>query len=327
MSRSHAELTPVLKAAIDWMVLLDSGSAKTRDRAAFEGWLAADAGHRLAWESLNGALAPAFTPVVQADRSLPGSARAATQALRSSGVSLERRRLLRNGSALALLLGLGTSIMLQRRMPLQGLVSDIYSGTAERKQLTLPDGSVLLLNARTTVDLDFSTTARRLRLHQGELRIQVAADPLRPLQVVTAQGSVQALGTCFSVRQLQQETLVGVQQHSVRVMNLAGQQAQVNEGGALRFSQDRLLALPGNQHQTDAWVTGRLEVENESLGSVIEALRPYRYGLLRISEAASRLRVFGVFSLDDSDRALQSLAQVLPITVSQYGPLTLIDLA
>ncbi|MNF09808.1 fec operon regulator FecR [compost metagenome] len=63
-----------------------------------------------------------------------------------------------------------------------------------------------------------------------------------------------------------------------------------------------------------------------ALGEVIDALRPYRDGVLRISEAAAKLRVFGVFPLDDSERSLQSLAQVLPITLSRYGPITLIDI-
>ncbi|MCS5514721.1 hypothetical protein NWF32_01095 [Pseudomonas qingdaonensis] len=84
--------------------------------------------------------------------------------------------------------------------------------------------------------------------------------------------------------------------------------------------------LGNEQGRLDAWMEGRLEVDDASLGSVIDALRPYRYGVLRVSPAAAQLRVFGVFPLDDSDRALQSLAQVLPISVEAFGPITLIDL-
>jgi transmembrane sensor len=113
----------------------------------------------------------------------------------------------------------------------------------------------------------------------------------------------------------------------VQVTNRSGQQALVSSGQALRFARDRLLLLSGDQSHVDAWMQGRLDVQNESLGAVVDALRPYRQGLLRISRAAAQLRVFGVFSLDDSDRALQSLAQVLPIKVNQYGPLTLIDVS
>jgi transmembrane sensor len=144
--------------------------------------------------------------------------------------------------------------------------------------------------------------------------------------VVTAQGRVRALGTRFSVATLDQRSAVSVQQHSVQVRNRAGQSIVVDSGQTLRFADDALSPLGNEQGRLDAWMEGRLEVDDASLGSVIDALRPYRYGVLRVSPAAAQLRVFGVFPLDDSDRALQSLAQVLPISVEAFGPITLIDL-
>jgi transmembrane sensor len=51
---------------------------------------------------------------------------------------------------------------------------------------------------------------------------------------------------------------------------------------------------------------------------VIEALQPYRRGVIRISTAAARLRVSGLFSLDNSERALNSLEQILPVRIEQY---------
>ncbi|MNT72156.1 fec operon regulator FecR [compost metagenome] len=58
---------------------------------------------------------------------------------------------------------------------------------------------------------------------------------------------------------------------------------------------------------------------------MIDALRPYRRGLLRISPEVRQLRVQGVFPLDDSDRALTALEETLAVRVERYGPwLTLI---
>lgn len=317
----QAALTPAIREAIDWSVRLSSGAATSADREAFEHWLALDSGHRHAWQAVSGVLEASFTPLLE----LPGSTSAATRALRSGGLSLQRRRLLRGSGALLLLLGVPGVLALQRRMPLGGLVSDYYSGTGERKRIPLPDGSVLLLNARTTVDVEFSAAQRRVRLHQGELNIQVAPDPARPLEVITEQGWVRALGTRFSVATQAQRSAVSVQEHSVQVRNHAGQSVVVTRGQTVRFEHDTLAPVADEQGRQDAWMQGRLEVDDESLGRVIEALRPYRYGVLRVSPAAAQLRVFGVFPLDGSDRALQALAQVLPIRVEQYGPLTLID--
>lgn len=67
------------------------------------------------------------------------------------------------------------------------------------------------------------------------------------------------------------------------------------------------------------WLDGCIDVRNEPLGELIELLRPYRSGLLRISPEAARVRVYGVFPLDDSDQVLRSLGETLPIQVTRYG--------
>ncbi len=323
MSR-HIPVT--IKAAIDWMVLLDSGLAKPEQRQAFEHWLAADAEHRLAWQSVHRALEPALQPLIEAEQSTPGSGRAAISALRSSGLSLERRKLLRGGTALALMAGLPGLVAVQQRMPLSGLLADLHTTTAERKRIILADGSLLVLNARSSVDVAFSGQRRMLRLREGELSLTVAADATRPFEVLSGQGRVIARDSRFTVRQQARHTVVGVQQHSVQLRNLYGREAVVETGASLRFDSEDLFPLATGQARTDAWLEGLVDVRNAPLGEVIDSLRAYRYGLLRVSEAAARLRVFGVFPLDDTRRALETLAQTLPIEVRGYGPVTLVDM-
>jgi transmembrane sensor len=57
----------------------------------------------------------------------------------------------------------------------------------------------------------------------------------------------------------------------------------------------------------------------QPLSEVVQALRPYRHGFIRISPAAARLQVLGAFPLDDSDRVLDALEQTLPIRVTRHG--------
>ncbi|MEN0104965.1 MAG: FecR family protein [Pseudomonas sp.] len=327
MNAEHPSLTPAIKAAIEWLVFLDSGRADFSDQQRFSAWLAADSSHRRAWETVAGAVQTPFAQLADAQRQLPGSAQATARVLRGSGISQERRRLLRGGVALALLAGVPSVLTLQRRMPLEGLFSDIYSGTGERKQVPLADGSQLTLNARTTVNLRFTPELRQVSLLQGEISIRALADAQRPFEVLTAQGRISSGAARFVVRQMGEQTLVSVQENSVQVSGLGGQLSQVNSGQSLLFNRTELFAVGASHAREDAWLEGRLDVDDESLGAVVDALRPYRYGLLRVSPAAAGLRVFGVFPLDDSDRTLQSLAQVLPITVKHYGPVTLIDMA
>jgi transmembrane sensor len=327
MNAEHPSLTPAVKAAIEWMVFLDSGRADLSDQHRFSAWLAADGEHRRAWETVTGAVQMPFNQLADAQRQLPGSLQASARVLRGSGISQERRRLLRGGATLLLLAGLPSVLTLQRRMPLEGLFSDFYTRTGERKQVRLADGSLLTLNARSTANVLFNQGTRQITLQQGEISIQAVADGQRPFEVLTAQGRISTLASRFVVQQRAEQTLVSVQENSVQVADLRGHSGVVSSGQSLRLAAGLPFSVLASRAREDAWLDGRLDVDDESLGAVVDALRPYRYGLLRVSPAAAGLRVFGVFPLDNSDRTLQSLAQVLPITVKQYGPVTLIDLA
>ncbi|KAF1057141.1 MAG: Protein FecR [Pseudomonas citronellolis] len=320
-------LTPTIQAAIDWLVLLDSGTSQAADRLAFEAWLQGSAEHRQAWAEVSGALARPLEQLGAAQQRIPGSEQVATRVLRQSGVSLERRRLLRGGTALLLLAGLPSVLTLQRRMPLEGLFTDYCSGTAERRRIRLADGSLLTLNARTTLDVDYSATQRQVRLHQGELCAEVVDDPAVPFQVLCAEGRVRTAGGSFVLAQEAGRSWVSVARGTLEVLTRQGQRLQLGSGQSASFSAERPELVANPARRLDAWVQGRVDVQDESLGWVIDSLRPYRYGLLRVAPQAAALRVFGVFPLDDTERALQSLAQVLPIRVQHYGPLTLIDLA
>jgi transmembrane sensor len=54
---------------------------------------------------------------------------------------------------------------------------ELATGTGERRDFTLEDGSALSLNARTRVVAQFDATQRLLALRTGELLVDVAKDP------------------------------------------------------------------------------------------------------------------------------------------------------
>ena len=212
--------------------------------------------------------------------------------------------------------------------PVTGLTADVHTATGERRTLQLADGSRLVLNARSAVDIRFDGSRRLLRLREGEVLVTVAADAARPFIIATAQGEVWALGTRFLVRQEEARSLVCVQEHSVRIDCLDGRQGELGEGHAAWFGAAGIQPASASLLTRAAWVDGRVEVDDEPLGHLVEALRPYHRGLLRISPEAAQVRVFGVFPLDDSGAALQSLAETMPVRVRRFGPwLTLIDRA
>lgn len=312
---SRRVLNPAAEQAVAWMVRLRSGRDDARQQALFQQWLGDDPANVHAWEQLQRGLGEHFEVV----RRAPGALR---DTLLQPEVS--RRDVLR---AMAGLSVLGGSLWFAASSDTgQALTADLRTGTGERCSLTLADGSRLTLNADSAVDLAFSGGRRLVRLRRGGLVVQVAADPSRPFIVRSAQGDVRALGTRFLVEQLADATRVVVLEHAVRASLPNGTELDLAEGQAALLHAQRIEPLTAGQAYRADWVQGHLSVLDEPLALVIDALRPYRPGFVRVSPQVRNLRVQGVFPLDDSERTLAALEETMPISVKRYGAwLTLIE--
>ncbi|AJA15411.1 iron dicitrate transport regulator FecR [Pseudomonas putida S12] len=320
---SRPALDRVSEQAIDWMVEL---RAATPDPALLQRvrlWLQQDPAHQQAWNRLEQRLGHPFAALLALDQRSPGQAAEARRLL------MQPTRSRRDVVGVMASLGLFGAALWGgwRSDTTQGWLADLHTGLGERRNFTLADGSRLSLNSASAVDVQFDAGQRLLVLRHGELLIQVARDPLRPLRVRTAQGQVQALGTRFLVSQEQDATRVVVLQHSVRASLANGQWAELQQGQAALLRNNTIERLTGEQQQRAAWLEGRLEVLDQPLHVVIDALRPYQRGYIRLAPAARDLRVQGVFHLDQPQQALKALAEALPISVQRYGQwLMLIDL-
>lgn len=300
---STAQLPTPVADAIEWLALQRSGAMSDDERQRFQSWLNASADNHLAWQRLEQRLGLAFAEVPALSRQVLST--------RTTG----RRQLLRGALAVA---GVGAgSWWLQRAGLLPLLGSDLQTGLAERRPFTLDDGSRVVLNAQSRVDIAFSAKQRTLVLHEGALSIHVATDLQRPLSVSTAFGEARALGTRFSVTLRDDSADVWVQESRVRLTSANGAQLELGSGQGAVLSPAGIRALDSRRASEGTWEDGFLEVHDQALGSVIEALRPYRRGVLRITPDAAALRVSGVFALDDSTRVLRSLEETLPVRVEQ----------
>ncbi|ACE83574.1 FecR domain-containing protein [Cellvibrio japonicus] len=309
----------IRRQAIAWYVLMNSGEATAAERSACEHWLALHPQHADAWSRLDS--------VRNALAGVPGNIAIPTL----TGGNTNRRGLLKGGAWLAL--GLGSGALMWREQPWRTYMADFKTRTGEQRQFTLDDGSQLLLNTDTQIDLRFSNHTRLLHLLHGEVLIQTAADQSgsfdesrsrkasRPFEIQTAQGRIRALGTRFVVRDQQDYTLVTVLEHAVEI-RLQNRSAPVRleAGQQVRFSRERVEQPQPVSANADAWVHGQLAVNDQPLGEVITELARYRPGILRISPEASAIRVSGVFPVKDTDRTLAVLASRFPIRINATTP-------
>ena len=313
--------------AIDWLVEARSGTMDDAQRQALARWRAADPAHEAAWAHVSSALHQALQPLA-AHVGDAGDAQAAMGALMQPAP--HRRRIVRGTLVLA---GLGFSGLAAHRItPLPGLLADVHTATAERRMVELADGSRLLLDARSAVDVSLTADSRRIRLRQGALLADVAADAARPFTVHTPHGStgpLHAPGARCMVRLRDAHTQVAALDQAWQMRTVSGRHGQLDPGQSAWMQASGSITADAAATAGDlaAWQHGMLAVRGGTLGDVVDALRAYRRGFIRVSAAAARLQVLGAFSLDDTDHTLQALADTLPITVTRYqgGWLTVIE--
>ncbi|WP_316830903.1 FecR family protein [Pedobacter aquatilis] len=90
----------------------------------------------------------------------------------------------------------------QEKKPGMVVVAKVFkTKSGERKKITLPDGSVVLLNAKSTLSIgkEFNETCREVIL-QGEGYFDVVHDKNKPFKVHTEDFNINVLGTSFNVK-------------------------------------------------------------------------------------------------------------------------------
>lgn len=303
--------TALLSEAADWVLTLRYGDVGDKERRDFEQWRQRSPAHGLAWARAENVLG-AFEHV---------PAEIGKNVLQAVPAMMRRRNLRLLGG----LLVAGPAAWLGwRQLPWRQWSADVTTATSERKSITLADGTRLVLNSGSAVDIVFSAGERRVRLLAGEVLITTHADPsptYRPFLVQTPQGLTQALGTRFSVRLLevagQQVSRVSVFADSVEIRphGAAGRILRANQQAD--FGAGRIAASVAVAAGAALWERGMLLAKNMRLADVIAELGRHRGGILRCDPGVAELRISGAISLDDSDAALALLERSLPLRVER----------
>jgi transmembrane sensor len=309
MNLHHSiEYSHVQQQALEWQVVLWSGEVTAAQQQSFEEWLTASDLHQQAWREI-GVMQKKLQLVP--DRAV---------ALLKDKTHFAKRRQLLQMLGFTVIAG-GTVPIVRNSESWQTLAADYRTQTGEQEKVVLADGSQLIMNTATSVDIAYSDYARRLILRQGEIYITTAPDvrQARPLLVQTKHGTAQALGTQFNVRLKPHETRVSVQQGQVKLRSGNGLHSLVIASGhQAGFSNDAVTNLTPNTNES-AWLDGKLVAEQMLLGAFLDELSRYRSGVIRYDQTVANMVVSGVFPLLDTDRVLQSLLQALPLRIDYFS--------
>ncbi|OZI31844.1 hypothetical protein CAL29_28695 [Bordetella genomosp. 10] len=198
--------------------------------------------------------------------------------------------------------------------------ADLSTAQGERREVRLPDGSVLSLNTATRATVRFYATRREVLLEAGEALFTVYPDKSRPFIVTADQAEVLVTGTVFNVRIDADRVSVAVRSGSVRFSTGHWWNRQTTQLAA-----DQVARLQGARlqpaHQGDvaaatAWQRGRLVFQDTPLVTVVAELNRYLRKPLRIADPRlNSVRVAGTLGIDDPESMLDALPAIAALRI------------
>lgn len=193
----------------------------------------------------------------------------------------------------------------------------------ERSIIKLADGSQLVLNYATELDVRLDGKARRVTLHKGEALFSVAPDRTRPFTVVVGDGTVTVLGTRFEVRNDDQHVAVTLSEGRVALdRQIDEQHVQLEPGKQVRFQVGRpeLSQRSVDADVVTSWSTGRLRFRSTPLADALAEVNRYATTPIRIVDPAlATIPIAGTFELGDTASVVSALTALWPIRAEEKG--------
>ena len=187
-----------------------------------------------------------------------------------------KRDFLRIAAVLLPLIAVAAWLWLQPGTPEQRLI--VSEETT--REITLPDGSRVTLNANSQLSYQEDFLERRVSL-TGEAFFDVARDTLRPFEIFTGETVTRVLGTSFNVRAYPDEDKVEVMVQTGRVefreeeddndrIVLSADQAAV-------FKKEEKIVQETTSLGTNAtaWMKKEIELNNEPLEKALQVINNY----------------------------------------------------
>lgn len=306
--------------AAAWVARLGSDQRTRADDEAFAAWLAADpshagqyAEHAELWHGL---------------AALGGDAEARAALLGGEVRPLPQRPAISRRAAIA---GFGTaaaaSLALFATPGLDRVRGVHRTRRGEQRQVLLADGSRLMLDTDSRIDVDFSEGERRITLEKGRAHFKVAKDAARPFRVFVGGDEVRAIGTAFDVRKDRGTARVTLEEGVVAVYRGAGSSVGGVRAPAAVLKPGEQAKLVGARPvqvaaidlgREQAWRFGRMILDNAPLGEAVDDLN--RYGGRRVvlaDPALTQMKVSGVFHTRDPEAFVEAITAAFPVRLAE----------
>ena len=299
-----------------WMARLMAPDCTPADRAAFEDWLAQSPRHIEAWLEVE--RVQALSAQLQSDEMV----RAAARAVRRTPAITARRAWI--PAAAAAMLVVAVAAIWWRYEPESTVVPQHYAtAMGEQSEVTLADGTVVLLDTGTQLTAMFDPRERLVELAKGRAQFVVGHDEQRPFRVKAGPSTVRDIGTTFQVAHRDGAVDVGLLEGRVDVSakgdrNIAtlspGEQVRVDANGRIGPK------APLDVTSARAWPQGDLVFRERRLDELLIEMNRYSKQQVRLADPAlGGLVVSGVFHAGDQDALVAVLERGWSLRAERRG--------
>ncbi len=202
----------------------------------------------------------------------------------------------------------------------------------EQSVYTLSDGTKIVLNTNSQVSIRFTKTDRLLTLEKGEVHVNVAHDPARPLSVMVGDKVVQAVGTEFNLEITSDNTIELLVSEGVVIVGILDAQSQgefldaplvltpsstlvaAGQEISIDMKKQEMNAVEAAPIESDeiaiklSWRDGNLIFRGESLEEAVAEVGRYTaVEFVFLDEESKKVRVAGLFKAGDVDGLLTAL--------------------
>jgi transmembrane sensor len=314
--------------AMTWLMRIRDGSLSERDLAEWTVWYESDERNKRAFDEMqefwigSGVLAAGAV------------GRERIQGLLDEGLTRSQMPPARGvGKRWLVPLALAASIVLVR-LTLYALapkpVSPASSAPAHPtlvRETLLPDGSRVELAPMSVLQVNYTSTERRVELRTGEAYFSVIHDPVRPFILSVNDVLIRDVGTAFNIRDADGRTMVTVVKGAIDVVS-GGKAAaiRVTAGEQVDWGPDARPALAqADVARALSWRDGRLEYVAQPLSSVIADVNRYAHRPVVIGDkSAGEILFTGTVFTHTADDWVQSLPNEFPLELISNGGASLV---
>lgn len=195
------------------------------------------------------------------------------------------------------------------------------------KKVTLPDSTVIVLNAGSTLRYPpvFAAGTREVTL-EGEAFFDVAPDPRKPFIIHTGALNTTVLGTSFNITAYKSAAQVSVTvlTGKVAVMDTLSQQSvTLLAKQKVTFDPGTAALLTSTEEKPEnamAWSNGQLIFEETPLGEVVETLsRRYNVRITLTDQRLAGYRFNGAFETESLDDILKIITTLTKTSIKREG--------